>query len=972
MSYQVLARKWRPATFEQVVGQSHVLHALTNALSQQRLHHAYLFTGTRGVGKTSLARLFAKGLNCEQGVTATPCGQCSSCVEIAQGRFVDLIEVDAASRTKVDDTREILDNVQYRPTRGRFKVYLIDEVHMLSRSSFNALLKTLEEPPEHVKFLLATTDPQKLPVTVLSRCLQFNLKSLTQTDIAAQLAHVLGQEQLPFETPALTLLAKAANGSMRDALSLTDQAIAFGAGQVMLTQVQTMLGSIDEQNVLALLAALTTGDVAMLMQTTLKVLGYGADPQEVLRSLLELLHQITLTQFAPAAAQMSLYSEQIQMFANELAPEQVQLYYQLLLNGRKDLPHAPDPKSGLEMALLRALAFTPDKAVNRWEVNQAASITLPAVSSTAASVDVAPDFATNSATDNQVKAALSSEQSAAGNEPLSPKLSVTAPDNTDKVGKVGNDNDLADDEAELNQSPEIAAELAALNAEQAIILSQAKSFGIADTSQEPHAQTISEQASVVASGTVQGTDSAPSRLSDLSDANSKIASDPSNALLEHNHPVSNHNSGVTTDLDASHYHIDNGNDDDDSGQFEDYQQYMAMDDSRPHEPVAPHVSVTGVEASASIPSEASGSVGATGGLEDDLLDAVLASRDALLSDLSRDAAKEGDGKKSLSESSVRKPFTPPTKATVELTSADLNNTDAPLGSDKGGTITHLAEQSMSTTPTVRPVPTNANAVDDRPPWEAASDVVVNSTPDFAAPHESKVSKESAVTKESSVAKESAVSDPQSASEPLSSDGLNDARIHSAATETLAEPHSALPQHETASSTAVAASGVVTSTASSAVYSAASSAITGDPLDLHWYKLMAQLDIGGRVRQLAVNSVCQRLQSPLPLLLKPEQKHLSAEVAVRQLEAALTQALGQETSVVVSFGTDPNHETPLEIRQRFHRELLSEAEQSLLTDENIQWMSQRLGAALDRDTLAYPQERLSLLAEGILSLTAQAQ
>ena len=293
MSYQVLARKWRPATFEQMVGQSHVLLALTNALTQQRLHHAYLFSGTRGVGKTSLARLFAKGLNCEQGITASPCGQCSSCVEIAEGRFVDLIEVDAASRTKVDDTRELLDNVQYRPSRGRFKVYLIDEVHMLSRSSFNALLKTLEEPPEHVKFLLATTDPQRLPVTVLSRCLQFNLKSLTQNEISSQLSHVLTQEQLTFDQAALTLLAKAANGSMRDALSLTDQAIAFGAGSVQLTQVQTMLGSIDEKHVLSLLNALVQGDIENLMRVIGQILSFGADPEEVLRSLLELLHQIT-------------------------------------------------------------------------------------------------------------------------------------------------------------------------------------------------------------------------------------------------------------------------------------------------------------------------------------------------------------------------------------------------------------------------------------------------------------------------------------------------------------------------------------------------------------------------------------------------------------------------------------------------------------------------------------------------------
>ncbi|MGL4223127.1 MAG: DNA polymerase III subunit gamma/tau, partial [Shewanella sp.] len=457
MSYQVLARKWRPATFEQMVGQSHVLHALTNALTQQRLHHAYLFTGTRGVGKTSLARLFAKGLNCETGVTASPCGVCGSCVEIAQGRFVDLIEVDAASRTKVDDTRELLDNVQYRPTRGRFKVYLIDEVHMLSRSSFNALLKTLEEPPEHVKFLLATTDPQKLPVTVLSRCLQFNLKSLTQQEIGTQLQHILTQEQLPFEHEALTLLAKAANGSMRDALSLTDQAIAFGGGTVMLNQVQSMLGSIDEQHVLGLLKALTDADIGALMQSCAQVLAYGADAQEVLRSLLELLHQITLTQFAPAAAQQSLYSAQIQAFAEELAPEQVQLYYQILLTGRKDLPHAPDPKSGLEMALLRAVAFVPEKSVKRWQVDDAVKVDLSAQPALTPQATIPPE--------------VPAERQQAVNAPVAEKKTLLAtfadPEallQSDTMPETA----LEDDEPELN---------AALIAEQQVILSQAQSQG---------------------------------------------------------------------------------------------------------------------------------------------------------------------------------------------------------------------------------------------------------------------------------------------------------------------------------------------------------------------------------------------------------------------------------------------------------------------------------------------------------------
>lgn len=518
MSYQVLARKWRPATFEQMVGQSHVLHALTNALTQQRLHHAYLFTGTRGVGKTSLARLFAKGLNCEKGVTASPCGVCGSCVEIAQGRFVDLIEVDAASRTKVDDTRELLDNVQYRPTRGRFKVYLIDEVHMLSRSSFNALLKTLEEPPKHVKFLLATTDPQKLPVTVLSRCLQFNLKSLTQQEIGTQLQHILTQEQLPFEHEALTLLAKAANGSMRDALSLTDQAIAFGGGTVMLNQVQSMLGSIDEQHVLRLLKALTDADIGVLMQSCAQVLAYGADAQEVLRSLLELLHQITLTQFAPAAAQQSLYSAQIQAFAEQLAPEQVQLYYQILLTGRKDLPHAPDPKSGLEMALLRAVAFVPEKPVKRWQVEDAAKVSLPAqqpTSTTPASNMPVVEQAVNQAVAEK-KTPLTAERDsqtlpqAAISEPMAKSENTTASQQALSAEDMLAVDDAIDDEAELN---------AALIAEQQVILSQAHSQGFG-----ANAETVSRTEAL----------STPEAKVDSSAESNSVSMPASNIDAEHN------------------------------------------------------------------------------------------------------------------------------------------------------------------------------------------------------------------------------------------------------------------------------------------------------------------------------------------------------------------------------------------------------------------------------------------------------
>ncbi|SLM63958.1 MULTISPECIES: DNA polymerase III subunit gamma/tau [Dickeya] len=365
MSYQVLARKWRPQTFADVVGQEHVLTALANGLSLGRIHHAYLFSGTRGVGKTTIARLLAKGLNCETGVTATPCGQCDICREIEQGRFVDLIEIDAASRTKVEDTRDLLDNVQYAPARGRFKVYLIDEVHMLSRHSFNALLKTLEEPPSHVKFLLATTDPQKLPVTILSRCLQFHLKALDAEQIRQHLHHVLEQEQLAFEPRALQLLARAADGSLRDALSLTDQAIAMGQGQVTAVTVSQMLGTLDDEQPLALLEALVSADGASVMARLEQAASRGVDWEALLVETLALLHRIAMLQLLPSALsdEYQQIAPRLRELARHIPPAEVQLYYQTLLVGRKELPYAPDRRMGVEMTLLRALAFHPTQVI---------------------------------------------------------------------------------------------------------------------------------------------------------------------------------------------------------------------------------------------------------------------------------------------------------------------------------------------------------------------------------------------------------------------------------------------------------------------------------------------------------------------------------------------------------------------------------------------------------------------------------
>jgi DNA polymerase III subunit gamma/tau len=361
MSYQVLARKWRPRRFQDVVGQEHVMRALSNALEHDRLHHAYLFTGTRGTGKTTLARILAKCLNCEQGVTANPCGQCSACVGIDEGRFVDLIEVDAASRAKVDETRDLMDNVQYAPSVGRYKVYLIDEVHMFSGHSFNALLKTLEEPPPHVKFLLATTEPKKIPITILSRCIQFNLKHLTPAQIEVQLQHILEAEAVACERPACRLLANAAEGSLRDALSLLDQAIAYGDGRVEEIAVREMLGTLDSGAILELLELLAADDGNGLLQRLDAFAGQQHDYAAALAELLGCLHRLAILQTLESEPidEADPETERLQQLAQTLSPEDVQLYYQIALHGRRDLPLSPDPRAGFEMVLIRMLAFRP-------------------------------------------------------------------------------------------------------------------------------------------------------------------------------------------------------------------------------------------------------------------------------------------------------------------------------------------------------------------------------------------------------------------------------------------------------------------------------------------------------------------------------------------------------------------------------------------------------------------------------------
>lgn len=533
MSYQVLARKYRPANFGELAGQEHVLQALINALDNERLHHAYLFTGTRGVGKTTIARILARCLNCETGVTSTPCGECNTCREISEGRSVDLIEVDAASRTGVDDMRELLDNVQYMPTVSRFKIYLIDEVHMLSKSSFNAMLKTLEEPPEHVKFLFATTDPKKLPITVLSRCLQFNLKNLTPEQIVRYLGSVLDTESIAYDDTALWHLGRAADGSMRDALSLTDQAISFSDNAVREGPVKTMLGSIDHQEVYEILDAIIGEDGSRLLSKVAALSEYAPDFSALLDGLLAILHRVAIAQTVPDALDNAQGDRELVLAAaGQLSPEQAQLLYQIGLIGQRDLPLAPQPRIGFEMVLLRMLAFLPEQAAGGPDGNESGGKSASeGVSRARAAIQAAPAAQTQAtsqaASPNQElkqesnQSSTSSVETPKGASPLAQLLSVINGDESaspQAPSPAANEKKIETVEAvelpvpevkvDPPRSPKDSAE------EQAEATSQrtpAETAPVTDPVEVPTVQTVSSQSEAEPESLVQAAEQSPEK-----------------------------------------------------------------------------------------------------------------------------------------------------------------------------------------------------------------------------------------------------------------------------------------------------------------------------------------------------------------------------------------------------------------------------------------------------------------------------
>lgn len=834
MSYQVLARKWRPHTFEQVVGQQHVLTALTNALDQGRLHHAYLLSGTRGVGKTTIARILAKSLNCEQGISSHPCGVCDTCREIDQGNFVDLLEIDAASRTKVEDTRELLDNVQYRPARGRFKVYLIDEVHMLSRHSFNALLKTLEEPPPYVKFLLATTDPQKLPITILSRCLQFHLKSLDQSQIAKQLEWVLDQEGQPFEPRALLALAKAADGSMRDALSLTDQALAHGNGSVRLDSVLTMLGTLDHHHLHQLLEAILRQDAPATMAKITEIATLGPDFDQLHAELEALLHRVAMAQLLPASVQeQGADADALLQLAGAMSPEEVQLCYQIVLGGRKDLPWAPDGRTALEMTCLRMLAFSPRREavhpanlsalpVSMGALPGAGREAVSALPGKPSGAEPAPHQAATAAS-TAVPAALT---------PTAPLLAV-------QVDEPASD----DDEAS-----------AALFAEQHELLQAAQRMGYEAQPMQPEPEI---------GGAPQAQEAQPLEPEPLVSSHEETLPTATPAITPEPEAAPSAASSMQSLLGKRNLLRSRLRGESGAGTV------SAPPRATPSKPAAP-LATAAVQPLAPAPSTPARQAAAAPAY-----------------------AGPMPGYEDL----------PP------LDAYDDSGSDYEEYLNQGfGDGPASAPAAQAAAPASRPsAPQKASpASDDLPPWDLdGAPARAAAAPVAAAP----------VTTPLAVP-ENVQPTAAQVMETIDWDELeSDAQPDEGEEVTRLIPSSLLVN-------------------------------CGDP----WAELIARTGVGGRLRQLAINSVMTRQGELVSLVLKPEQRHLVSDRALADLAEIIGPEFGQPVRVEVTLGTDPARETPLEIEHRLYLGVREQVSRDLADDPNVQFLQQRFGAVLHPESI----------------------
>ncbi|MDX7758964.1 DNA polymerase III subunit gamma/tau [Aeromonas hydrophila] len=822
MSYQVLARKWRPHTFEQVVGQHHVLTALTNALDQGRLHHAYLLSGTRGVGKTTIARILAKSLNCEQGISSHPCGVCDTCREIDQGNFVDLLEIDAASRTKVEDTRELLDNVQYRPARGRFKVYLIDEVHMLSRHSFNALLKTLEEPPPYVKFLLATTDPQKLPITILSRCLQFHLKSLDQTQIAKQLEWVLDQEGQPFEPRALLALAKAADGSMRDALSLTDQALAHGNGSVRLDSVLAMLGTLDHRHLHQLLEAVLRQDAPATMAKITEIATLGPDFDQLHAELEGLLHRIAMAQLLPATVQeQGADADALLQLAQAMSPEEVQLCYQIVLGGRKDLPWAPDGRTALEMTCLRMLAFSP-----RREVLHPASLTAlpPAIGG------LATEARSGAAAPGKPQGAEPAPAASAA--PMAPVVMAEPATVEPALERQDNGAELdplfAEQDELLREAEQMGYEAATLPAEPSVV--------------PPSMPVMAELEPIAQADVVADTEAVPSTVSSMQSLlgkrnllRSRLRSEPSAAT-----------SAART---------------------------------APAKLVAAARPATVMQPAAATPPST--------------FEPQSARVDGQGQPSARPAPQTGYDE------------LPPLDA-YEESGSDYEEYLSQGFSDAFGSAPLPERAAEALSPAPVPAAVTRPQPNDLPPWDL----------DGSAPRQVSAAPVAAPV---TTPREVVTSEPAPAVSVMETIDWDELEGDS-------QPQAG----------EVAARLIPSSLLNSC----------GDP----WAELIARTGVGGRLRQLAINSVMSQQGDKVLLTLKPEQRHLISDRARADLAEIIGPELGQPVQVEVTLGNVPEQETPLEIEHRLYLGVREQVTRDLEQDPNVQFLQQRFGAVLHHDSI----------------------